>query len=233
MLLEKVPQSEAIPGIQGILNDDETGWESFVEHYLPLLIRWVKQLGGERSPYNDTTAEDVAQEILAKVAGMNRLFFRRLKKPTKQGLESYFFQWAKNLVTSRHRRVERERAEMGSPIPDEVELEGGEHRQSLLEKHVHSNFEGSSHRGSPEDSFLVSERRHILLQAVADLPSKGKETVEFMLDGWKPGEIADELGVVRNTVYQRLDRAKPAIRAYIQGKYPEYYEDLVIEYSSR
>ena len=65
----------------------------------------------------------------------------------------------------------------------------------------------------PPDPVAVVELRDLLTRALA--PGKSHDRMSFVLmeQGWSPAEIAQMLGIDRNTLDARMSRAREAARA--------------------
>lgn len=126
------------------------------------------------------TAEDLAQEtyIKTKVA---------LDARPIDHLESYLYQTARNLALDHQRkRSFRDRFEQADITTDDV-----------------ANV--ASGEPSAEDRILEAERRRIFEEALAKLPRRAREAWALShLDGRSYQDIADQLNVSRNTVYNDI-----------------------------
>lgn len=125
-------------------------------------------------------AEDLAQEtyIKTKVA---------LDKRPIDHLESYLYQTARNLALDHQRRRKfRERFEHSGYTPEDVE--------SVATEAI-----------SAEDEIIERERQRLFEGALEEVPDRARKAWALShLDGWNYQEIADHLGVSRNTVYNDI-----------------------------
>lgn len=126
------------------------------------------------------TAEDLAQETYLKV-------HKALEERPVDHLESYLYQTARNLALDHKRKVKfRERFE--------------DHDRSVEEI---SNVVADT--TSAEDELIEQERQRIFEKTLAALPGRARQAwALFQIDGWTYQQIADHLGVSRNTVYNDI-----------------------------
>ncbi|MBD9389661.1 RNA polymerase sigma factor [Agrobacterium sp. AGB01] len=123
------------------------------------------------------TAEDLAQETYLKV-------HKALEAKPIDNLESYLYQTARNLALDHKRKlkfreqfedIERDESGIADVASDEI---------------------------SAEEKILERERQRIFEVALAELPLRSRQAWSLsQIDGWTYQEIADHIGVSRNTVY--------------------------------
>ena len=65
----------------------------------------------------------------------------------------------------------------------------------------------------PQDPAHVVELRDLVAQAAAPITHDDRKAFVLLEQGWSPAEIAEELGVTRNTLDARISRARKAARA--------------------
>lgn len=125
------------------------------------------------------TAEDLAQDAYVRAS-------RALESHPIDHLEGFLFQTARNLALDHlRRRRTRDRYEEPASAP-----------------HVESVPQDGP---SAEDRLIERERAQIFDRALQSLPRRARHAWALShLDGLSYGEIADRLGVSRNTVYNDI-----------------------------
>jgi RNA polymerase sigma factor (sigma-70 family) len=73
-------------------------------------------------------------------------------------------------------------------------------------------------RKSPEALAIDSRRREMLLAAIRALPVNYAQVITLALEDLAPAEIAAVLGVTENNAAVRLNRARKALRAILEGR---------------
>lgn len=129
------------------------------------------------------TAEDLAQETYVKTR-------KALDARPIEHLESYLYQTARNLALDhqRHRKV-RDRFEDAGLSAEDLEN---------IPQDV----------ASPEEALIERERQRLFAAALAELPLRAREAWALShIEGRTYQEIADQLGVSRNTVYNDIKMA--------------------------
>ncbi len=72
-------------------------------------------------------------------------------------------------------------------------------------------------RKSPEALAIDSRRRETLLAAIRALPVSYRQVITLALEDLAPAEIAAVLGVTENNVGVRLNRARKALRSFLEN----------------
>ncbi|RFC66005.1 RNA polymerase sigma factor [Fulvimarina endophytica] len=128
------------------------------------------------------TAEDLAQETYLKA-------HRTLETRAIEHVEGFLFQTARNLALDHQRRAKvRNRYETRDAVREEVEAVALSGR-------------------SVEDDLIERQRQQALEAALADLPLRARTAWTMaQLEGRTYAEIAEHLGVARNTVYNDIKR---------------------------
>lgn len=129
---------------------------------------------------DQNTAEDLAQETYLKV-------HKALEAKSIDNVESYLYQTARNLALDHKRKVKfREQFE---------DLDRDEYGINNV----------ASDDISVEEQILEAERQRIFEMALGELPLRARQAWSLhQIEGWTYQEIADHLGVSRNTVYNDL-----------------------------
>lgn len=126
------------------------------------------------------TAEDLAQDTYLKV-------HKALEKGPIEHLDNYLYRTARNLAFDHKRRSKfREKFE---------DIESGDEKIDDV----------ATGEASAEEQLIEQERHQRFTAALAKLPPRAREAwALFQLKGWTYQEIADHLGVSRNTVYNDI-----------------------------
>ena len=129
---------------------------------------------------DQNTAEDLAQETYLKV-------HNALEAKSIDNLESYLYQTARNLALD-HKRKLKFRGQFEDVERDENSI------NNIASADI-----------SAEEQILEKERQRIFELALAELPLRARQAWSLhQIEGWTYQEIADHLGVSRNTVYNDL-----------------------------
>ncbi|MCA9200620.1 MAG: sigma-70 family RNA polymerase sigma factor [Pirellulaceae bacterium] len=182
-------------------NDEQAAWDRLVKLYAPLVYYWCR-----RSGLQPTDAENVGQEVFLAVA-------RKLKEFEKEKSRGSFRNWirliTKNKVTD-HRRAK-------TKLPTG---EGGSEAHFMLRTLADPHLENRDLTSSDEISFLYG-------RAVALIRTEFSErdwTVFYrvVVQGNRPNDVADELGVSVNSVYL----AKSRITRRLKQEFHDVIEGL-------
>ena len=149
----------------------------FARHRRSLL--WIVM----RIVHDPQTAEDLAQETYVKAR-------KALDARPIEHLESYLYQTARNLALDhqRHRKV-RDRFEDSGVSAADIE--------KIPQDAV-----------SAEDALIERERQRLFEAALAELPLRARQAWALShIEGYTYREIADILGVSRNTIYNDIKMA--------------------------
>ncbi|MGP0072101.1 MAG: RNA polymerase sigma factor [Bryobacteraceae bacterium] len=73
-------------------------------------------------------------------------------------------------------------------------------------------------RKSPEALAIDNRRRETLLAAIRALPVNYRQVITLALEDLTPAEIAAVLGVTENNVAVRLNRARKALRSFLEER---------------
>lgn len=143
-----------------------------------------------------TLAEDIVQEILLK------LWKKREKLPELDSVDNYIFILTRNEVFSSLRKK-------GPSYPV------GEYLESTIEETA----------PNPEEDLDARELQKLINEGVNLLPDRQKEAWKLTRQAnLTYGEVAEQMGLSKNTVKVHLLKAMNSLRAYIR----EHSDDLLI-----
>lgn len=174
---------------------DPASTEALVRVLYPLVFRWALVKIGTRDD-----AEDVCQEVMIRVHRYLNRFDDRSK------VTSWVYKITSNAVADHHRRSIRHLRAADSPDSNESH----DAAAPLLD----------------EASRIDSNRAVELVSSFFEgLPAKQREVFDLAdLQGHRPAEIAEMLGMNANTVRVHLFRARRFIRRKILETHPELVE---------
>ncbi len=72
---------------------------------------------------------------------------------------------------------------------------------------------------TPEDIVEEREARAEMIKVIATLPTENQKIIQLLSIGYTKAEIADELGVSRPAISQRLAAIKQALQAFVTPDY--------------
>jgi RNA polymerase sigma-70 factor (ECF subfamily) len=134
------------------------------------------------------TAADLTQETFLRLLRSGQV--PELRQP-----RAFLFRAASNLLADHYRQA------AGRSFKDLSEAEWAEHPDPSP---------------SPEATVLSREELEVLKQAIADLPPRGREVLTLhKFEGLSYSEIAERLGIAKNTVVVHMVRALAACRTRI------------------
>jgi len=159
---------------------DDLHWTEFCRRYLPPLTAFIRRMGIR--PHD---AEEVAQETLVAFAEGYRA---GRYDPAKGRLRTYLMGVAKNKIADVNRRRRKEAAALGGTGGMDCLL------QALDERSAEQAW---------EEEWRDALLRACLEEVRKEVEPKTMRIFElYALEGRKPAEIAEELGVSRDLVYQ-------------------------------
>lgn len=172
--------------------DDDAGWREFFERYRWLVLRVASQHG-----LTDAEAEEVAQEVFARVA-------RNIGVFETGGRPGAFRKWLRQMSTWCALTARRKR-QVGVQSLDEGESEDQA-----------SPSEEIANPESPNPHIEVSDRdfHELLLRRLKQLVSARDFEIYLRItfDGLTPQQVADQMGLSRGAVDTSLSRTRQAAR---------------------
>jgi RNA polymerase sigma-70 factor (ECF subfamily) len=170
--------------------NDSRDWERFVELYTPVLFHWVRKLG---LPPAD--AADAVQDV--------------------------FLQLTQKLPAFRYDRSQRFRGWLWTLVRNKV-ADRRRCRPNLLAGAADRQLESVA-AGDPLDGWAEAEyRRHLAARALEVMKAEFEETTwracwEYVAQGRPASEVAAELGVTVDVVYQAKSRVLRRLKHELDG----------------
>lgn len=172
--------------------DDDAGWREFFDRYRWLVLRVAAQHG-----LSDSEAEEVAQEVFARVA-------RNIGVFETGGRPGSFRKWLRQMSTWCALTARRKRQ------IDVQSLDHGEGDDQATPAEVIANAD------SPNPHTEVSDRdfHELLLRRLQQLVSARDFDIyqRVTFDGMTPQQVADRMGLSRGAVDTSLSRTRQAAR---------------------
>jgi RNA polymerase sigma-70 factor (ECF subfamily) len=176
---------------------DRAAFEELVKKYYRQIYRWA--LGITRDPDD---ADDVVQEVLV------RLHKRIESYAGKSQFSTWLFQVTRNTALGQQRKLARRRNLL-------LGFRRTEHEAEISSDQT---------MGQLQTSQMVDHVR-VLYEA---LPTRQRQVFDLAdLQGFKPSEVGEMLGMNPVTVRANLCKARRAIRAKILERYPEMAEGFI------
>lgn len=174
---------------------DERAWGEFLEIYTPLILRLARQKG-----FQDADAADLAQDVFRAVAGA---IDRWDPDPARGSFRGWLFRIARNLMVNllaSQRRHPRGTGDTGF--------------ERFLEDQPAASAE--------ESAFFDAEyRRQLLDWAAKQVRGEFRDATwqsfwRAGVEGQKPKDVADDLGISVGAVYHNKSRVMARIRQRIE-----------------
>jgi RNA polymerase sigma-70 factor, ECF subfamily len=170
--------------------DNESNFEKIYDDFRPRILRYMVRMVGE------TEAEDLTQEVFAKIGGALKGFRGESK------LSTWIYQIATNVTLDRLRRSSARPGDAKTlPIEDIADMEEdkeiwtGERTQSTEQKVIRQEMNGC------------------IRKIIETLPEAYRSVIVLSeLEGFKDAEIADILGLSREAAKIRLHRARTRLK---------------------
>ena len=193
--------SDALGLVQRLLTGDVEAFDVLFKHYHAKVYGQAIRLLG-----NDAEAEEVLQEVFLSVYEHAHTF------RGEAAFSTWLYRLTANAALTRLRRRQR-------------------HPETSLDDYMPAFQEDGHHRVRPvvdwsqnlENQLAEAEARHLLRQAIDDLPALDKAVVVFSeFDELSNQEIGDILGLSVSAVKSRLHRA----RLYLRGRLSVLFSDV-------
>jgi RNA polymerase sigma-70 factor (ECF subfamily) len=180
------PMSSELPAppnvddlIERCLKGDQTAWDQIVRMHWRKVFNLAYKFVGRHDE-----AEDLTQDIFLKIFRALHTFDRRAN------FQTWLISISRNLCIDHYRSVRKERETMARDV-DSADL-----------------MPVSRERG-PHAELEQTDLRHLIRQALAELPPALKEAVVLRdLQEFSYQEIADKLGLPEGTVKSRINRGR-------------------------
>jgi RNA polymerase sigma-70 factor (ECF subfamily) len=176
-----------------LLAGNPAAFDRFVEHFRSKIFQYSWMMCGHRED-----AEEVAQETLLKVFES----FEQLREPKR--VRAWVFRIAKNACLMKRRKsIFAPKRELSLD-----ELMPVSHREGEQVK-----IEIADWSALPDEEVLRSELRHVLRQAMTDLPEIYRSVILLRdVEEFSTEETAQILDIGTDVVKTRLHRARLAVR---------------------
>lgn len=211
-----------IPGFNEILSGSESGWDTFYQHYLPLVTNQVGQSGIVSTLNGNGDTKDIAHEVIAKLTRKNGKSLKGLEDKTDAGMTRYF----RKSVTNHHRDLIRQkisRREKWGEEPQPITDDDG--RETFSEEELAEGYI-ASRMMRPDEAFELKETAKIISQCLKDIKPDYAIIVRMLAQGSSQKEIASKLDVNVKSIGSMVSRAREQFRKILLERYPDHFEEL-------
>jgi len=175
------------------MRGDANAFDRFVEHFRAKIFHYSWLMCGQRED-----AEDVAQETLLKVFES----FDQLREPER--VRPWVFRIARNACLMKRRK---------SVFAPAQELSLDDLMPAMNHQGGHAKLQIADWSGLPDRQILQSEMKHVLDQAISELPESYKSVLLMRdVEELSTLETAQVLDLTEDVVKTRLHRARLAVR---------------------
>jgi RNA polymerase sigma-70 factor (ECF subfamily) len=176
-----------------LMTGDANAFDRFVAHFGAKIFHYSWLMCGQRED-----AEDVAQETLLKVFES----FDQLREPER--VRPWVFRIARNACLMKRRK---------SVFAPAQELSLDEFVPSMNHENGHPKLQIADWSGLPDHQLIRSEMKHLLDQAISELPENYKSVLLMRdVEDLSTLETAEVLDLTEDVVKTRLHRARLAVR---------------------
>ena len=184
------------------MRGDANAFDHFVEHFRAKIFHYSWLMCGQRED-----AEDVAQDTLLKVFES----FDQLSEPER--VRPWVFRIARNACLMKRRK---------SVFAPAKELSLDDFILAINHQGGHAKLQIADWSGLPDHQLMRSEMKHVLDQAISELPENYKPVLLMRdVEELSTLETAQILDLTEDVVKTRLHRARLAVRQkldeYLQG----------------
>ena len=185
-----------------LMRGDANAFDHFVEHFRAKIFHYSWLMCGQRED-----AEDVAQDTLLKVFES----FDQLSEPER--VRPWVFRIARNACLMKRRK---------SVFAPAKELSLDDFIPAINHQGGHAKLQIADWSGLPDHQLMRSEMKHVLDQAISELPENYKPVLLMRdVEELSTLETAQILDLTEDVVKTRLHRARLAVRQkldeYLQG----------------
>ena len=176
-----------------LMTGDANAFDRFVAHFRAKIFHYSWLMCGQRED-----AEDVAQETLLKVFES----FDQLREPER--IRPWVFRIARNACLMKRRK---------SVFAPAHELSLDEFLPAMNHENGHPKLQIADWSRLPDHQLIRSELRHLLDQAISELPENYKSVLLMRdVEELSTLETAEVLDLTEDVVKTRLHRARLAVR---------------------
>ena len=175
------------------MRGDANAFDRFVEHFRAKIFHYSWLMCGQRED-----AEDVAQDTLLKVFES----FDQLREPER--VRPWVFRIARNACLTKRRK---------SVFAPTQELSLDDFMPAWTIGSGHAKLQIADWSGLPDLQLIRSEMKHVLDQAISELPENYKSVLLMRdVEELSTLETAEVLDLTEDVVKTRLHRARLAVR---------------------
>jgi len=175
------------------MRGDANAFDHFVEHFRAKIFHYSWLMCGQRED-----AEDVAQDTLLKVFES----FDQLSEPER--VRPWVFRIARNACLMKRRK---------SVFAPAKELSLDDFIPAINHQGGHAKLQIADWSGLPDHQLMRSEMKHVLDQAISELPENYKPVLLMRdVEELSTLETAQILDLTEDVVKTRLHRARLAVR---------------------
>ena len=176
-----------------LMTGDANAFDRFVEHFRAKIFHYSWLMCGQRED-----AEDVAQDTLLKVFES----FDQLREPER--VRPWVFRIARNACLMKRRK---------SVFAPAQELSLDDFMPAMNHQGGHAKLQIADWSGLPDRQLMQSEMKHVLDQAISELPENYKSVLLMRdVEELSTLETAQVLDLTEDVVKTRLHRARLAVR---------------------
>jgi RNA polymerase sigma-70 factor (ECF subfamily) len=176
-----------------LMAGDANAFDRFVEHFRAKIFHYSWLMCGQRED-----AEDVAQDTLLKVFES----FDQLREPER--VRPWVFRIARNACLMKRRK---------SVFAPAQELSLDDFMPAMNHQGGHAKLQIADGSGLPDHQLMRSEMKHVLDQAISELPENYKSVLLMRdVEELSTLETAQVLDLTEDVVKTRLHRARLAVR---------------------
>lgn len=159
--------------------------------FRPDIVRYLEITIAKEAPDLMTgMAEDLTQEVFAS-------FARKLERYEEMGL---FRWWLEGVAYNLFRTALRSHSRRRKSLGEDTLITGRDAEAS-------------------KTTSIFTTKKEVLRAVAKKLPPADRSTWELFAEGFTPAEIADRLGIKPNAVYQRVNRARAQLTAWLTDMY--------------
>ncbi|MBD3398317.1 sigma-70 family RNA polymerase sigma factor [Candidatus Micrarchaeota archaeon] len=200
-------ETKDIPGLSDILAGEETGWETFYKHFFPIVLTQVYREGIVSTLNGNTEAQDIAHDVLTKIAQNGTKILMDLGNKTEFGVISYLKTVVKNhhkdLIRRKMRNLEVHMDDLLGPIDDSDESSGLDIESFVSDRPFMVN---------PAAEYSLKEWEERINECLKYLRPQYVIIIKMLMAKSSHHEIAEKLGVNVKCVGALINRARGQLR---------------------
>lgn len=170
---------------------DQAAIGELTSRFRPDIVRYLEITIAKEAPdLMSGMAEDLTQEVFAT-------FARKLQRYEEVGL---FRWWLEGVAYNLFRTALRSHLRRRKSLGEDTLITGRDAEAS-------------------ETTSIFSTKKEVLRAVAKKLPPADRSSWELFAEGFTPAEIAERLGIKPNAVYQRINRARAQLTAWLTDIY--------------